>query len=244
MVSSNRRSSSSSLPAMILLSEEPSCQDTNTMKYVTMPSNDDDDDDNDDGSDSSSSTTFWKTSCMKKTPQHKQEQEQASFTSEKTKRKVSFKTSSRVRVVVAAKDLVDGKNEKSIKEVLWYQPLDYQRMHQKALAIVKAIDSDDFSYQCKRKNNTKKLCTRGLERHFNVNKDHVSEVRRLATIAVLEVQEQHHQQNHHHGNGIDDDEAAVIIAYAYHRYTYKAQRKANIVGQSDEREVAKYLSKR
>ena len=33
---------------MILLSEEPSCQDT-TMKYMTMRSNDDD---NDDGSDS------------------------------------------------------------------------------------------------------------------------------------------------------------------------------------------------
>jgi len=99
-------------------------------------------------------------------------------------------------------------------------------VHLMEMGVTKADDDPDFT-------------TRGLERLTEIGMTQFLEDRRDATIAVLEVQQQVNKQKSFRNARQTPDE---IIAYAYRMETKRSQKKAEVQGQKDAKEVEDYLA--
>jgi hypothetical protein len=138
--------------------------------------------------------------------------------------RVKFQTKVSVREVVRAKDLAEDPNE------LWYHASEYNRISQKALSIVRAVDKGSYQVEGKR------LCARGLERHLTSSKNAADLIRNEAWSSVFEEQSMQLAA----GGKYNDERISSICM----EFSIEAQMEAHERGLSDAREAEKCILKK
>ena len=142
-----------------------------------------------------------------------------------TTRRVTFRATARMRVVTRTKDLAEDPKD------LWYTANEYNRIHRKALSIVRAVDNDDNLVKV-----GKQRCVRGLERHLASSKHTIAATRNDAWSSVFEEQFMQYEANEEY-----DDEQ---ISSVYIPFSIKAHMEAHERGLSDAREAQRCMMTR